>query len=470
MWGMTPPIETDAPADGLLPATRRSLLHRVALGQSQGRAPSLVGAVARDGRLVWSGARGTVEGRTPDAHTQYRIGSITKTFTAVLVLRLRDEGLLDLADPLERHLPGTSVGELTLAQLLAHSSGLRAEPPGDWWERTPGALRPGLSDILGDGAALHPAGRRHHYSNPGFALLGAVVERLRGAPWREVLHREVLAPLSLDRTTYDPAAPHADGWAVHPWADAVLPEPLHDLGAMAPAGQLWSTAADLCRFGAFLLHGDDRVLSADSVREMRTPSAPPEPGDWAGGYGLGTQLARRGRRTLAGHSGSLPGFVACLWTQEEEGLVAVALANATSGPTTGAIAADLVTAVADAEPRLPEPWRPMGSFDRELLELAGPWYWGTNGFGLKLVRDGGVELYPLKGDGRGSRFVPVAEGADGTPSWRGLDGYYAGETLRVVRSPDGSVSHLDLGTFAFTRGPYDPADAVPGGVDPEGWR
>ena len=66
----------------------------------------------------------------PDADTQYRIGSITKTFTAVLVLRLRDEGLLDLNDPLEKHLPGTGVGDVTVAQLLGHSAGLGAESPG----------------------------------------------------------------------------------------------------------------------------------------------------------------------------------------------------------------------------------------------------------------------------------------------------------------------------------------------------
>ncbi|MFD8169779.1 serine hydrolase, partial [Streptomyces cellulosae] len=99
-----------SPQEELLPGTRRALLHRIAVAQTEGRAPSLVAAVVRDGRTVWSGARSSVEGEVPDGDVQYRIGSITKTFTAVLVMRLRDEGLLDLADPLERHLPGTGVG------------------------------------------------------------------------------------------------------------------------------------------------------------------------------------------------------------------------------------------------------------------------------------------------------------------------------------------------------------------------
>ena len=113
-----------------------------------------------------------MEGEVPDGDVQYRIGSITKTFTAVLVMRLRDEGLLDLADPLEKHLPGTGVGEVTVVDLLAHRAGLAAETPGPWWERTPGSLRPGLADILGERPFVHPVGRRFHYSNPGAGRRG----------------------------------------------------------------------------------------------------------------------------------------------------------------------------------------------------------------------------------------------------------------------------------------------------------
>ncbi|MFD7897257.1 serine hydrolase domain-containing protein [Streptomyces sp. NPDC059743] len=456
---MTSPIEE------LLPGTRRALLHRVALAQTEGRAPSLVAAVAREGRMVWTGSRSCVDGHAPDADTQYRVGSITKTFTAVLVLRLRDEGLLDLGDPLEKHLPGTGVGEITVAQLLGHTAGLAAESPAPWWERTPGSVRPELSDVLGERPVLHPAGRRHHYSNPGYALLGSLIEAVRGASWEEVLRREILEPLGMDRTTTQPVAPHAGGWAVHPWADVTLPEPAMDLGLMAPAGQLWSTAADLCRFAGFLAEGDVKVLSPESVREMRTPSAPPEAGQWDGGYGLGVQLARQAGRSLAGHTGSLPGFVASLWVGVEDGVAAVVLANATSGPAVGTVAAALIGIVANAEPRIPEPWRPLPEVDQRLLELTGPWYWGTQAFGLKLTADRGVELHPLRGGGRGSRFVMQPDG-----TWTGLDGYYAGETLRVERRADGSVEHLDLGSFVFTRQPYDAEADVPGGVDEGGWR
>ncbi|MFE6737327.1 serine hydrolase [Streptomyces tubercidicus] len=429
----------------LLPQTRRALLRRLAVGQAEGRAPSMVGAVVREGRAVWTGARGSVEGEMPHGDLQYRIGSLTKTFVAVLVLRLRDEGLLRLADPVGRHLEGTPVPDATIAQLLSHSAGLAAEPRGPWWERTTGALRPEPADLFDEQPQPLPAGRRHHYSNVGYALLGALVERLRGgAPWGEVLRREVLEPLGMGRTTLLPERPYARGWAVHPWADALLPEPAEDTGLMGPAGQLWSTLQDLCRWAAFLLRGDERVLGAESLAELRTPAVPPESGAWDAGYGLGVQLLRREGRLLVGHHGSMPGFLAALW----------------------AVATDLTGILIAHEPRIPEPWRPLpGPLDPELLALTGPWYWGANPHALRLRAERGLELTPLSGAGRASRFRAEKDG-----TWTGLDGYYAGETLRVRRDGDGAVSHLDLGTFVFTRGPYEPSAPVPGGVDPEGWR
>jgi D-alanyl-D-alanine carboxypeptidase len=457
----------DAPEE-LLPATRRALLHRLAVGQAEGRAPSMAGAVVRDGRMVWFGSRSMIEGHAPDAGTQYRIGSLTKTFVAVLVMRLRDEEALALTDPVGRHLPdvggaaGGTAGELTVGQLLAHTSGLASETPSPWWERTAGELRPELGDVLGDDPLKHPAGSRHHYSNPGYALLGALVERLRGMPWGEALRTEVLEPLGMTRTTLLPQAPAAGGWAVHPWADLMRPEAVQETGLMAPAGQLWSTAADLAKWAAFLAAGHEKVLSARTVAAMREPAAPAEATDPDDGYGLGMQLTRRGGRLLAGHTGSMPGFLAALWVSVADGVGALALANCTSGPRIGAVAADLLETVADAEPGFPAPWRPAERIHPRLLELAGPWYWGTAPFTLYVRASGELHLAPLTDQGRGSRFHVEQDG-----TWTGLEGYYAGETLRAVRRADGSVSHLDLGSFVFTREPYDAKAPVPGGFP--GW-
>ena len=404
----------------------------------------------------------------PADDTQYWIGSITKTFVAVLVMRLRDEGLLDLADPLGKHLDAGPAGNLTIAQLLSHTSGLSSEARDPWWERTPGELRPELTDIFGEEPQRHPPGRVFHYSNPGFALLGALVGRLRGSGWYAALEQEVLRPLGMTRTTLLPQPPHERGWAVHPWADVLQPEPAVDTGRMAPAGQLWSTAADLCRFAAFLAAGDRRILATETLEEMRVPASAADDVGGEGGYGFGLQLYRCDGRLLQGHGGSMPGFVSALWVSPAERLGAVALANSTSGPEVSALATDMMQIVADREPVFPDAWKPLPEVDQALLKLTGPWYWGPRAFMLHLLADRGLELSVPGGKGRSSRFRAERDG-----TWTGLDGYFTGEALRVVRDAGGAVSHLNLGTFVFTREPYDPAaPAAPLAArpDPGGWQ
>jgi CubicO group peptidase (beta-lactamase class C family) len=241
-------------------------------------------------------------------------------------------------------------------------------------------------------------------------------------------------------------------------------EPADPTGLMAPAGELWSTAEDLCRFAAFLLDGDDQVLPAATLAEMRTPASPPGD-DWSGGYGLGLQLFRHDGRVLYGHSGSMPGFLATLCVSPDDRIGGIALANATAGPDIGGIAIDLVRIVADHEPPLPARWKPLAGADPALLALTGLWYWGPRAYVLRLVAERGLEFSPASGRGRASRFRAEADG-----TWTGLDGYYTGETLRLVRGQDGTVDHFDLGSFVFTREPYGPGSPLAARPDPDGWR
>src|SRR6195952_5686979 len=126
----------------VLPCTARTLLARTPRVEHDGRPPSLVAGVVRDGGLAWSAGRGDVA--DPHTDVQYRIGSISKTITAVAVMRLRDEGRLGLDDPLDRHVPGTPLGDRTVGQLLSHLAGATSESPGGWWERVPGGA---LADL-----------------------------------------------------------------------------------------------------------------------------------------------------------------------------------------------------------------------------------------------------------------------------------------------------------------------------------
>jgi CubicO group peptidase (beta-lactamase class C family) len=435
----------------VLPTTARLLQARTARAQREGRAPSLVAGVVRDGGLAWSAGRGEVA--EPHADVQYRLGSISKTVTAVVVMRLRNEGLLHLDDPLDRHLPGTPFGDRTIGQLLSHLAGASAESPGGWWERTPGGSLADLS--LGTRDVVLGAARRFHYSNLGFGLLGEVVARLRGTAWDDAVAAEVLAPLGMTRTSPRPVAPAAEGCAVHPWADVVLPEPEHHAGVMAAAGQLWASLTDLARFATFLLGDTGDVLDPATLEEMTVPAGVDSSAVGWSAYGLGLQVVRLDGRTLVGHGGSMPGFLAGVFVDREEQTGAVSLANTTAGldPLVPGLLADLRA----AEPRVVEPWTPSPS--PVPLDRLGVWFWGPSPYVLRAV-GGLLHLGPLPGrSGRASRFTRRDDGA-----WIGLDGYFAGECLRIAED------HLDLDTFIFTRTPYDPEAPVPGGVDEGGWR
>jgi CubicO group peptidase (beta-lactamase class C family) len=441
----------------VLPGTAHRLLARVAEAQAGARLPSLVAGVVRDGGLAWQGGRGRVDGAAPTPDTQYRIGSISKTFTALLVLRLRDEGRLALTDPLDAHVPGSPFGDRTVGQLLSHGGGLQAETAGPWWERTPGGPWEEVVAPLDASSVPHAPGRRFHYSNLGFGALGELVARRRGRPWYEALRAEILDPLGLRRTTYRPESPHATGFAVHPWAEAVLPEPEHDAGALAPAGQLWSTLEDLGRLAAFLLGDTGDVLSRDTLTEMAEAALVDDSGEEPASYGLGLQVLYAGGRRLVGHSGAMPGFVASVFVDAEAAIGGAWAANTTYGGDRGLLP-ELLSLVRELEPRLADEWRPAALPPGIALDLLGVWYWGPNAFALRARGDGLLELEPLGGKGRGTRFRP----ADG--AWIGLDGYFAGERLRV--GPD--HASLELATFVFTRAPYGDGP-IPGGVDPEGW-
>lgn len=447
----------------------------LAVAQRDGRLPSVTAAVVRGGQTVWTGSAGTLDGRADgppsDDDVQYRMGSLTKPFVAVAVMQLRDAGRLDLTDRFEDHVPGTRLGAATIEQLLTHAGGVQAESNGPWWERTTGGDWAALAEGEDGVGQRFRGGRRFHYSNTGFGALGRLLEVMHGRTWDAVVRTEILEPLGMGRTTTRPTGRSAPGWAVHPFTDVLLPEPEHDGGAMAPAGQLWSTAADLARWAAFLGGHTRGVLSTETLAEMCEPHhvADDTGSPWTMAMGLGFQQWNLDGARLAGHGGSMPGFLAGLRVRLDagpDGTAAagdgvVVLTNTTSTPALRTLPTDLLAALAASEPAPVAPWSASGGTD--LLDLLGTWHWGPTTT-TATARDGHLVLGE-PGTGRGSRFA-----RDGEDRWVGLDGYHQSEPLRVIRRADGTVAHLDLQTFRFTRTPYAPDGDVPGGVDSAGWR
>jgi CubicO group peptidase (beta-lactamase class C family) len=435
----------------LLPETVRRIDALVAEAQAAGRVPSLIAGVIRDGALVHVATAG--EHPAPDVATQFRIGSITKTMTAVLVLQQRDEGRLALDDPLDRYLPGTAAATLTLRQLLGHASGLQREPAGDWWERSAGADLDRLLAGLTEDKLAYPPHRTYHYSNLAYGLLGAVLERVTGVPWWTLLRTRLLDPLGMTRTSYQAEEPFARGYVVHPWHGTLREEPRTDTGAMAPAGQLWSTPTDLATWAAFLADPAPGVLAPGTLTEMCAPVVISDLNSWTSGHGLGLELHRAGDRVYVGHGGSMPGYVAALAVHRPARTGALAFANAYGlrAGSIGALGERLLTTVLDAEPAAAPAWRPAAAPPApDVAELTGRWWWMGREYEAAWDGDAQELVLTLL---RPAGAVPWRFARESADRWRGRSGTNNGEILAVRRDAAGTAEALDIATFVFTRDP-----------------
>jgi CubicO group peptidase (beta-lactamase class C family) len=432
-------------------ALAAALDERLRAAQRDERLPSVAAAVFRRGDVLWSRALGVAEVATGEAATvahAYRIGSITKTFTAVCVLQLREEGKLELDAPLRAYLPEAPVGP-TVRHALAHLTGLQREPPGEIWETMRPPTREELVAGLEDAELVLAPGQRWHYSNLAYGLLGEVVARLAGGSFPEALSTRVLDPLGLERTRLTPEPPVASGYFVEPWSDGVRVEPdLEMTETTAALGQLWSTVGDLARWGSFLAKGDDRVLPVSVLDEMARVAVIADQDRWTVGWGLGLGLYRRGERVFAGHGGAMPGFLAALVVSRRDGVGAVVLTNSGAQAKVATLALDLAERALDASPELAG-WTPDAGAPTEILPLLGPWW--TEGYELVLSWRGGQlrsELLGADDWNRRSTFVP-----EGVDRWRCVEGREQGELLRVVRDDDGAPVRLYFATYPCTREP-----------------
>jgi CubicO group peptidase (beta-lactamase class C family) len=430
---------------------REDFERRLRTAQSEQRLPSVSATAFRGDEVLWDQALGLadVEGKreaTPD--TQYRIGSITKTFTAVCVLQLRDAGELSLDDPLTRFIP-ESAHAPTLARLLTHSSGLQREPPGEIWETLKAPSREELVAATADAELVLSPGSWWHYSNLAFALLGEVVARIGGTTWEDALQERVLEPLGLRRTSSAAESPAAVGYLVEPYSDAVRVEREPDFGGAGALGKLWSTTQDLARWGAFLAAGADGVLAASTLEEMSHVRAMVDHERWAVAWGTGLGLYRSGDHVFVGHGGAMPGHLASLVVNRKTGIGAAVLTNSGAGASPDKLALDLATAAIDALPPTADAWSPEDAPPAGVEPLLGRWWaeghelvfsWRKGRLEAKLV--GGVP----------GRDVAFFERLD-DDLFRSAEGYERGELLRVVRGPDGAVEKLYFATYPLHRAP-----------------
>ena len=437
----------------LMETTRRALDRIAVDAQRASRTPALVAGVAHRGDLLWSASIGSADVSDPSVplgvDTQFLIASNTKTFTAAMVMQLRDEGRLRLDDQVDDLLPGSAHPGVTVRQLLAHASGMQREPVApEFWDslEVPAAER-FVTDWNARERVLEPH-TAWHYSNLGYLVLGEIVAHLDGRPWAESLGARLLDPIGLHRTTTELRAPRAGLYYVPPFTDVPIEEPVIFTGILAAAGGLASTVADLVTWHAFLLDPDEAVLRKDTVTEMLEPHAVRDD-RFSGAQGLGFAIVRRGDRTWFGHTGGAPGGITGAYSDRASGLTAVVLMNnsVAKDPEGTAIGLGEHVAADDSAPL--DPWVPGTAVPAELVPLVGVWFSEGSPFVFR-VRQGRLEAVVGGADPASPPSVFERTGED---SVRTVSGRERGERLTVQRREDGSIRMLHWATYRFPREP-----------------
>ncbi|HXE55777.1 MAG TPA: serine hydrolase [Tepidisphaeraceae bacterium] len=298
--------------------------------------PGAAVLVARNGKIAFEKGYGlaNVDASTPiTCDTRFRIGSITKQFTAAAVLRLAEQGRLRIDDPLSRFVPDWPRGnQVTLRHLLTHSSGIHnftAKPGFAVHVREPISLEKLVASFKNDPYDFNP-GEKYSYSNSGYVLLGWIIEKVSGESYETYLRKTFFEPLGMKDTGVYPSGgglpKEALGYsfengAIHRAVD-------WDMSNVATAGEIYSTAHDLFRWNEALF--SQKVISARSMHDAFTVGVlkdddPTHPQDT--GYGLGWTIDRLNGAREISHGGELAGFGSYLLRLPDYNLTVVVLLN-----------------------------------------------------------------------------------------------------------------------------------------------
>jgi CubicO group peptidase (beta-lactamase class C family) len=305
-------------------------------------------------QLIWTKSYGDadMEKKIPaDADTVYRIGSITKMFTALMLEQLVETGKVHLSDPVEKYFPEIKqvkgafphAPPITLIQLATHTSGLGREPddvaiatagPVAEWEKTLIAALPHVK------YEFEP-GTRFSYSHIGYAILGAALSRAAGEPYVDYVRGHIFAPLGMTHSTMEwnaQLATHlAKGYQVlgpgNLDSDTPERENKNGRGYKVPNGAIYTTVTDLARFASFEMgQGPDATLKKASLDRFQRQTIVPADIGLTSGYGIGFQVDRRDGYVAFGHGGAVAGYTSALLMNRANGIGVIVFSNGAANP------------------------------------------------------------------------------------------------------------------------------------------
>jgi CubicO group peptidase (beta-lactamase class C family) len=327
------------------------------------RTPSIAVAVAKNGRIIWEEGFGfaDVERRTPATPaTLYSMASISKPLTATGVMKLVEQGKIDLDRPANDYLGAAkitglagSASDATVRRVMSHTAGLPLHYR--FFYAGGSVTRPSMDEAITRYAiTVYPPGATYNYSNLGYGVLEEIITKVSGQPYEEFMRDEVFKPLGMTTSTIGTGAGIANS-AVRYTAQG-KPIAFYDFDHRA-ASAVYTSAHELVRFGMFHLEDhlkDQRPVLKDSTLDAMHRRA--TPGDTASGYGLGWLIGNEQGTRVVSHTGGMPGVATTLKLYPQHNVVIVALAN-TSGAAPHRIALDIAAAVLPGY-KAPTPGRP----------------------------------------------------------------------------------------------------------------
>lgn len=295
-------------------------------------------AIIKGDRVIFAKGFGKANAETNapvTADTLFQIGSVTKTFTAAMILSLVEDGKLKPDAPIELYAKNLSpkLSKVTLNQLLSHSAGIIDEP--DEYGATDESLMASYIRFWTDDYCLFSAGEVFSYSNSGFALAGFTAQEASGKSYADLMSERIFQPLGMRRTTFRPTVamtyPLAVGHTIKTGDEPQVVRPLPQDARLYPAGTMYSSLNDLARFGVAFLNGGKidgkQIIKSSVIEKMSTPRAGQlsAADNTSYGYGLFMNTERGVRRLW--HDGSMTGYVASILFVPSERFAVIILGN-----------------------------------------------------------------------------------------------------------------------------------------------
>ncbi|MCC6803646.1 MAG: beta-lactamase family protein [Anaerolineae bacterium] len=430
--------------------------------QRDRKIPGMSAGIVYDQDLIWQRGYGyaNLEKQIPaDAQTVYRIASITKLFTATMLMKLRDAGRLSLDDPIEKYLPGFSVKSgfpdarpPTFRQVVAHSAGLPREGDHQGWRDMNMPTAEALLESLSRLEMAFPTMVEPKYSNLGISLMGYALSKIAGQEYGSYVEAQILKPLGMDSSGFDHSRYGDDHYAVgyDLTAEGASPSPHWDEQGFRPGGGMYSTVEDITKFIAMQFRdqpaGGSQVLGGSTIREMHMPiSVMP---DFETGFGVGWGIRRVGGHKVIGHSGGLPGYTTNITLVPALRLAAIVFTNTGTNPVEiSQKALELLIPVFQRQQaRLETP--------ASAEEIAG-WQPYLGRYGQRAVDDV-IDIEVIDG-----KLMLTSPGGDpktfvrlmphGEHRFRMMGGAGSGDDVVFELDAAGRVTGLMLGAYPFTR-------------------